>query len=55
MIMKKTGSIMTVFMEVRVKITPLLKGAMNDEGASYQELLLRIMKETGSMQTVCMD
>ena len=28
---------------------------MNDEGASYQELLLMIVKKTGSMRTVLME
>ena len=53
-------------LEVRVKINYLivvganclssfLKGALNDERASCQELLLKIVKNTGSMKTLCME
>ena len=53
-------------MEVRVKITHLivvganclsssLIKSLNDEGASCKVLLLKIVKKTGSMKTMCME
>ena len=66
--MKKTGSMMTVLMELRVKIiyTPNSSWCKLPEFISYkkcwmmkvpafQELLLNIIKKTGSMKILCME
>ena len=60
--MKKTESMKMLCMELRVKITyykvvganclsSSSMGALNDEGASCQELLLKIVKKTESTKT----